>query len=158
MRERKYYAIEKGNKLLGFLVEEIDNDSQSPIHVVPVSNEYEKILLYSDNLIENLEKWGLSKKEVQPVVEKDNGVIVEYKMHKQPVYYVIILYKPLRSYNASEECKQIAYIINEGRVDFYFSKEQAVKSIERKEKLISIYKDKCEQKQLLEISRDVKFK
>ncbi|MDT7859086.1 MAG: hypothetical protein RQ930_03565 [Candidatus Aenigmarchaeota archaeon] len=158
MRGRKYYAIEKGNKLLGFLVKEIDSDSEIPTHIVPISEEHEEILLYFYKSMENLEKEGFSEEKVVPIVEKDDIVIVNYIMHKQPVYYLIILYNPLSSYYVSYECEQIAHIINEGKVDFYFSKEQAVKSLERKEKLVSTYKDKCEQKILLEISKDVKLK
>jgi hypothetical protein len=155
MGKRKYCAIKEGNKLLGFSVKKIDSDSEVRTHIVPFSEEHEEILY---KLMENLEKEGFSEEEVMPIVEKDDIVIVNYMRHKQPVYYVIILYNPLRSYYASYECKQIAHIINEGKVDFYFSKEQAVKSLEREEKLLSTYKDKCEQKLLLEISKGVKFK
>jgi hypothetical protein len=158
MGGRKYYAIKKEYKLLGFLVKEIDSDSEVPTHIVPVSEEHEEILLYFCKPMENLEKEGFSEEKVVPIVEKDEIVIVNYMRHKQPLYYVIILYNPLRSYYASYECKQIAHILNEEIVDFYFSKEQAVKSLERKEKLVSTYKDKCKQKLLLEISKDVKFK
>jgi hypothetical protein len=161
MRERKY-AIKKSDELLGFLVTELNGNSELHKSIVPLSHEYVNLLQSYDHvLMERFKEGELSKEEVRPVVETEYVFIVEntrYKKLGDFGYYVILLYTPISSYYVSNECKQIAYILNEERVDFYFSKEQAVKSIKRKEKLISIYKDKCEQKQLLEISKDVKFK
>jgi hypothetical protein len=162
MRERKYYAIKKSDELLGFLVTELHDDSELHKSIVPLSHEYVNLLQsYDDVLMEKFKKGELSEEEVRPVVETEHVFIVEntrYKKLGDFVYYVILLYAPIPSYYVSNECKQIAYILNEEIVDFYFSKEQAVKSLERKEKLVSTYKDKCEQKLLLEISKDVKFK
>jgi hypothetical protein len=143
--KREYYAIKKEDELLGFLVTQIHEDSEWEEYVVPVYPEYENLFLYYDKLKEEIDKGEFSKEEVRPVVETEHGFIVENTRYKKVGgfgYYVILLYSPISSYFVSKECEQIKSILND-EVDFYFSKEQAVKSLERKEKLIPIYIYKC---------------